>query len=69
MALTHLLDTTILSQPIKDRPLLSVLFPETKEDETLVHATKYCQPALFAVEYALSALWQAWGVRPGIAAI
>ncbi|MEM7125057.1 MAG: SDR family NAD(P)-dependent oxidoreductase [Chloroflexota bacterium] len=28
--------------------------------------TQYTQPALFALEYALAKLWQAWGIQPSI---
>lgn len=44
-----------------DRPLASVVFGD---DETLLAQTAYTQPALFAVEYGLTALWRSWGVTP-----
>ena len=46
-----------------ERPLLSVVFGAEAEAQ-LLDDTAYTQPALFAIEYALATLWQAWGVRP-----
>jgi acyl transferase domain-containing protein len=46
-----------------DRPLLSLLFPDSGE-EALLDQTRYTQPALFALEYALARLWRSWGVEP-----
>lgn len=46
-----------------ERPLRSVLFGGDGHDAAL-HETAYTQPALFAVEYALAALWRAWGLEP-----
>jgi len=31
-----------------------------------IHQTQFTQPALFAVEYALTRLWSEWGVDPDI---
>ena len=45
-----------------DRPLLSVVLG-TEAESQLLDDTTYTQPALFAIEYALATLWQAWGVR------
>ena len=46
-----------------DRPLLSVLYPKEGETSPL-DETAYTQPALFALEWALSELWRSWGVEP-----
>lgn len=34
------------------------------DDEKIIDNTKYTQPAIFAVEYALCKLWESFGVRP-----
>ncbi|AXK34306.1 acyltransferase domain-containing protein [Streptomyces armeniacus] len=51
-------------RPHLERPLTDVLFASGGADGELLHQTAYTQPALFAVEFALSELWQSWGVRP-----
>jgi len=48
-----------------EKPLLSVLYPESGE-QSLIDNTGYCQPALFAIEYALAELWRSWGIQPAI---
>jgi len=48
-------------QPWCDVPLCELLF-DTEADR--LDRTGYTQPALFCLEYALSELWQAQGVRP-----
>ncbi|MEP7271143.1 MAG: SDR family NAD(P)-dependent oxidoreductase [Acidobacteriota bacterium] len=47
-----------------DRPLLSVMFAEDEATAALLDETEYTQPALFALEYSLARMWQAWGVKP-----
>ncbi len=46
-----------------DRPLLAVMWPED-ENSKLIHQTGFTQPALFAFEWALTALWRSFGVIP-----
>ena len=62
---------TILEQcneqlcPHLDQPLLSVLYPEPGVTSPLDEMA-YAQPALFALEYALAALWRSWGIMPAV---
>jgi acyl transferase domain-containing protein len=50
-----------LLRPYLEHSLLSVLYGE---ESSLLDQTSYTQPALFALEYALSELWRSWGVVP-----
>jgi acyl transferase domain-containing protein/surfactin synthase thioesterase subunit len=52
-----------LAEPYLERGLLEVIFA-ADGDDALVNRTDYTQPALFAVEYALTQLLKAWGVAP-----
>ena len=47
------------------RPLRSVIYPEPGATAVL-DDTAFTQPALFAVEFALTELWRSWGVRPDV---
>lgn len=52
-------------------PLREVVYPEPGEREradTLIDQTAYAQPALFAIEYALSQVWRSWGIEPAAVA-
>ncbi len=55
-------------RPHLDTPLLDVLYPSTSpsapQTEPLLDQTAYTQPALFALGYALTSLWRAWGIAP-----
>ena len=46
-----------------DVPLVDLLF-RTGENPARLDDTRYAQPALFSVEYALAELWRSWGVVP-----
>ena len=48
-------------RPSLARPLTELLWGA---EESALDATAVTQPALFAVEYALTELWASWGVRP-----
>jgi acyl transferase domain-containing protein/NAD(P)-dependent dehydrogenase (short-subunit alcohol dehydrogenase family)/acyl carrier protein len=55
-----------LLQPHLGRSLLDLIFadPADPTRAELLDQTVYTQPALFAIEYALARLWQAWGIEP-----
>lgn len=47
------------------RSLVDLLYgPDASEDE--LKQTGFAQPAIFAVEVALSRLWQSWGIEPAV---
>ncbi|MFJ1543717.1 type I polyketide synthase [Streptomyces sp. NPDC088246] len=49
--------------PYLGRSIRELMFGRT-EDAGELHRTRYTQPALFVLEYALARLWLSWGVRP-----
>ena len=51
--------------PYLERPLLEVMFADANAGSAL-HETAYTQPALFALEYALTQLWRSWGILPNM---
>lgn len=53
----------LLGPDAKGRTLKSV-FWESTEDEPSIHEIGWTQPAMFAIEYALTTLWRSWGVTP-----
>jgi len=52
-------------RPHLEEPLLSVLFADERP-APLLDETRYTQPALFSLEYALAELWRSWGIEPGV---
>ncbi|WP_454783207.1 SDR family NAD(P)-dependent oxidoreductase [Legionella sp. WA2022007384] len=42
--------------------LISIMFDEEKA--SILDQTKYTQPALFVVQYAMAKLWISWGIQP-----
>ena len=60
-------------QPYLDKSLLDVIFSyiqrtgDSRIAPTIkpqINDTKYTQPAIFAIEYALFQLWISWGIKP-----
>jgi acyl transferase domain-containing protein len=39
---------------------------DANQAEQVLRQTLYAQPALFAVEYALTSLWASWGIKPSL---
>nr|WP_084407138.1 type I polyketide synthase [Pedobacter panaciterrae] len=55
----------ILKQYI-DRDIKEIIFTSSPDEgaEQLLKQTRYTQPALFVIEYALAKLWMNWGITP-----
>ncbi len=56
-----------LLKPILRTDIRTVMFPAAgaeKEADKLLLQTRFTQPALFVIEYALAKLWMSWGVKP-----
>ncbi|HEX8244937.1 MAG TPA: aminotransferase class III-fold pyridoxal phosphate-dependent enzyme, partial [Longimicrobium sp.] len=54
-------------EPELEMDLRTALFPAPGDEEradAVLRQTRFTQPALFAVEYALARLWMSWGVQP-----
>jgi len=55
-----------------DVPLIDLLYSEPtpntepRASNSELHQTRYTQPALFSLEYALAQLWQSWGIEPSM---
>ncbi|MCI0335526.1 MAG: SDR family NAD(P)-dependent oxidoreductase [Planctomycetes bacterium] len=61
----------ILKEMWDGESLLEILFAAeraqtSKDTNSRLNQTRYTQPALFALEYALAQLWASWGVVPDI---
>jgi len=53
--------------PLMGLDIREILYPDngaTEQQATALEQTAIAQPALFVIEYALSQLWMAWGIKP-----
>ncbi|MBW4592783.1 MAG: SDR family oxidoreductase [Brasilonema angustatum HA4187-MV1] len=58
---------SLMLRPFLGLDLREILYPSEAQTQTATQQlkqTSITQPALFVIEYALSKLWMAWGVRP-----
>jgi amino acid adenylation domain-containing protein len=54
-------------QPLLDQDIRELIYSENTQQAAsnqLLEQTRYTQPALFTIEYALAKLWQSWGIQP-----
>lgn len=50
--------------PMMEVDLLTLVLDDSAASEDYLEQTRYAQPAIFAVEYALARLWMHWGIAP-----
>ncbi|MEO6966150.1 MAG: SDR family oxidoreductase [Acidobacteriaceae bacterium] len=58
-----------LLKPDLDADLRHLLFPTARNRKgasEVLRNTKFAQPGLFVVGYALASLWQSWGIEPAV---
>ena len=48
------------------KPLASLMYPGEGQADSLPSGRRHAFPALFAIEYALTALWRSWGIEPWV---
>ena len=55
-----------ICKPVTGEDLASLVYPAVNSPEAAkrLMATKFAQPAIFAVEYSLAKLWMSWGIQP-----
>ncbi|NTS39489.1 amino acid adenylation domain-containing protein [Flavisolibacter sp. BT320] len=48
------------------KDIRTIIYPQTasEEEEQVLKDTRFAQPALFCIEYALALVWQSWGIKP-----
>ncbi|MFP2994596.1 amino acid adenylation domain-containing protein [Spongiivirga sp. MCCC 1A20706] len=51
-----------------DFDLRTIIYPNNHSDDAVntLKDTRYTQPAIFAIEFALAQLWMSWGIQPNI---
>ena len=60
-------DCAAVLKPILGRDIRKIIYPEADNLQTAANEfreTRFNQPALFMIEYALAKLWNRWGVSP-----
>jgi acyl transferase domain-containing protein len=59
-------DCARILEPLLGTDIRTVLYPpaDRVEADDRLAQTRFAQPALFVVQYALARLWMSWGVRP-----
>ena len=60
-------DCARLLKPVLKADLRRILFPGQRSRKSAAETlkdTKFAQPALFTISYALAKLWMSWGIQP-----